>query len=78
MMSIFAEYNPDGTLQLGKASDQTDGFAYSFQTIEDSVALAERVKITRRLTWHLLITDKHWSCNKNSKIKIRIGRKFYN
>ncbi|MCW3090029.1 MAG: TonB-dependent receptor [Ferruginibacter sp.] len=48
MMPIFSVYNTDGTLQLGKASEQTDGFAYSFQTIENPVALAERVKITRK------------------------------
>ena len=35
-------------LQVGKASEQTDGYAYSFQTIENPVALAERVKITRK------------------------------
>lgn len=48
MMPFFALNNPDGSLQLGKASEQTDGFAYSFQTIENPVALAERVNITRK------------------------------
>lgn len=48
MMPIFSLYNADGTLQLGKASEQTDGYAYSFQTIENPVALAEKVNITRK------------------------------
>jgi TonB-linked SusC/RagA family outer membrane protein len=50
MMPFFAEYNPDGTLQLGQASQQTDGFSYAFQTIENPVALAQRVKVTRQGT----------------------------
>ncbi len=48
MMPIFSVYNPDGTLQLGRASEQTDGYAYSFQTIENPVALAKKVNITRK------------------------------
>jgi TonB-linked SusC/RagA family outer membrane protein len=48
MMPIFPVYNEDGTLQLGRASQRTDGFLYSFQTIENPVALAEKVKITRK------------------------------
>jgi len=47
-MPIFPLNNPDGSLQLGQASAQTDGFAYSFQGIENPVALAQRVKITRK------------------------------
>ncbi|MBS1564766.1 MAG: TonB-dependent receptor [Bacteroidetes bacterium] len=49
-MPIFAEYNPDGSLQLGKAAEQTDGYSYNFQGIENPVALAQRVNITRRAT----------------------------
>jgi TonB-linked SusC/RagA family outer membrane protein len=48
MMPIFSLYNADGTLQLGKASEQTDGYAYSFQTIENPVAQAQKVNITRK------------------------------
>lgn len=47
-MPIFPVYNPDGSLQLGQAAQQTDGYAYAFQGIENPVALAERVKITRK------------------------------
>ena len=48
MMPIFSQYNADGTLQLGRAAELTDGFGYSFQGIENPVALAERVNITRK------------------------------
>ena len=47
-MPIFPLNNPDGSLQLGQAAQQTDGFAYAFQGIENPVALAERVNITRK------------------------------
>lgn len=47
-MPFFPLYNEDGTLQLGRAAEQTDGFGYSFQGIENPVALAERVNITRK------------------------------
>ncbi len=47
-MPIFPLNNPDGSLQLGQASQQTDGYAYAFQSIENPVALAQRVKITRK------------------------------
>ena len=49
-MPFFALNNPDGSLQLGKAAEQTDGYAYGFQGIENPVALAERVNITRKGT----------------------------
>ncbi|WP_461398368.1 SusC/RagA family TonB-linked outer membrane protein [Flavitalea sp.] len=48
MMPIFAVYNPDGSLQLGKAAERFDGFTYSLQGIENPVALAEKVNITRK------------------------------
>jgi TonB-linked SusC/RagA family outer membrane protein len=48
MMPFFPAYNADGSLQLGQASQQTDGYSYGFQTIENPVALAERVNITRK------------------------------
>ncbi len=47
-MPIFPLYEPDGSLSLGKAAERTDGFQYAFQGIENPVALAERVKITRK------------------------------
>lgn len=47
-MPFFPEYNDDGTLQLGQAAQHTDGYSYAFQSIENPVALAERVKITRK------------------------------
>lgn len=50
MMPIFPAYNADGSLQLGRASERTDGFTYAFQTIENPVALAEKVNITRKGT----------------------------
>lgn len=49
-MPFFPEYNPDGSLALGQAAQQTDGFSYAFQGIENPVALAQRVNITRKGT----------------------------
>ncbi|MCM5529061.1 TonB-dependent receptor [Parasegetibacter sp. NRK P23] len=48
MMPIFPVYNTDGSLQLGRASERTDGYQYAFQTIENPVALAQKVNITRK------------------------------
>ena len=47
---IFPAYNPDGSLALSYANEgaQIDGYTYAFQGIENPLALAQRVKITRK------------------------------
>jgi TonB-linked SusC/RagA family outer membrane protein len=49
-MPIFPAYNPDGSLALSYANAGAlfDGFAYAFQGIENPLALAQRVKTTRK------------------------------
>lgn len=51
-MPIFPAYNADGSLVLADkgSAAQTDGFAYAFQGIENPLALAQRVNITRKGT----------------------------
>jgi TonB-linked SusC/RagA family outer membrane protein len=49
-MPFFPLNRPNGSLALGDASIPIDGYTYAFQTIENPVALAERVKITRKGT----------------------------
>lgn len=49
-MPIFPEYNPDGSLALGAASQPIDGYTHSFQGIENPVALATKIKISRNGT----------------------------
>lgn len=78
MMPFFAEYNPDGTLQLGQASQLTDGFSYAFQTIENPVALAQRVNITRKGTRSTINTNASYEIIPNLTAKINLGGQLYN
>ena len=77
MMPFFAEYNPDGTLQLGQASQQTDGFQYGFQTIENPVALAERVNITRLGTRGTINTNASYEIIPDLVAKVNVGGQLY-
>ena len=49
-MPIIPAFNPDGSLALSydNAAKQFDGYTYAFQGIENPLALAQRVKITRK------------------------------
>ncbi len=78
MMPIFPVYNPDGTLQLGQASQQTDGFQYGFQTIENPVALAERVKITRKGLRATFNSNAVYQIIPSLSAKINVGLQNYN
>ncbi|ANH81061.1 SusC/RagA family protein [Niabella ginsenosidivorans] len=49
-MPIFPVYNDDGSLALGLPSQPIDGYTHSFQGIENPVALATKIKITRKGT----------------------------
>lgn len=79
-MPIFPVYNPDGTLMTSDkgSSAQTDGFAYSFQGIENPLALAQRVNIRRkglRATYNATIA---YEIIKNLVAKANIGGSTYN
>lgn len=79
-MPIFPVYNPDGTLMTSDkgSSAQTDGFAYSFQGIENPLALAQRVNIRRkglRATYNATVA---YEIIKNLVAKANIGGSTYN
>ncbi len=78
-MPIFPAYNPDESLATADkgAGAQTDGFAYAFQGIENPVALAQRVKITRngtRATFNAAVT---YEVAKNLFAKVNAGGSNY-
>ena len=77
-MPFFAEYNPDGTLQLGKAAEQTDGFSYAFQGIENPVALAQRVVITRKATRSTYNANATYEIIPRLFAKVNLGAQTYN
>jgi TonB-linked SusC/RagA family outer membrane protein len=77
MMPFFSEFNPDGSLQLGKASEQTDGYSYGFQTIENPVALAQRVKITRVGTRATANANASYDIAPGLTAKISLGGQLY-
>ncbi|MBI2284126.1 MAG: TonB-dependent receptor [Bacteroidetes bacterium] len=79
-MPIFPVYNPDGTLMTSDkgSSAQTDGFAYSFQGIENPLALAQRVNIRRkglRATYNATVA---YEIIKNLVAKANIGGSTFN
>lgn len=78
-MPIFPAYNADGSLVTADkgAGAQTDGFAYAFQGIENPVALAERVKITRNGTRATFNTSMTYEVAKNLFAKVNAGGSNY-
>lgn len=79
-MPIFPVYNPDGTLMTSDkgSSARTDGFAYSFQGIENPLALAQRVNIRRkglRATYNATVA---YEIIKNLVAKANIGGSTFN
>jgi TonB-linked SusC/RagA family outer membrane protein len=78
MMPIFPVYNPDGSLQLGKASEQTDGYSYSLQTIENPVALAERVNTRRKGLRGTYSGNAVYQILPSLSAKINLGMAHYN
>ena len=78
MMPIFSVYNADGTLQLGKASEQTDGYAYSFQTIENPVAQAQKVNITRKGLRGTYNATAAYQILPALMVKVNLGLQTYN
>lgn len=78
-MPIFPAYNPDGSLALSNtgAAAQTDGFAYAFQGIENPLALAERVKITRKGTRGTYNANATYEIIKDLLFKVNLGAETY-
>ncbi len=77
-MPFFPEYNPDGSLALGQASQQPDGYGYAFQTIENPVALAQRVKITRKGTRGTYNANATYEFFPGLTGKVNLGAQTYN
>jgi len=78
MMPIFSAYNPDGSLQLGRAAERTDGFTYSFQGIENPVALAEKVNITRKGMRGTFNGNATYEIVPGLNAKVNLGLQTYN
>jgi len=78
-MPIFPAYNADGSLALANtgAGAQTDGYAYSFQGIENPLALAQRVKITRKGTRATYNANATYEIIKDLSFKINLGGETY-
>jgi TonB-linked SusC/RagA family outer membrane protein len=77
-MPIFPEYNADGSLALGLPSIPVDGFTYGFQTIENPVALAERVNITRKGIRSTYNANATYEILPDLSAKINLGIQTYN
>jgi len=79
-MPIFPVYNSDGTLSTADkgAGAQTDGFGYSFQGIENPLALAQRVNIKRKGTRATYNVNTVYQVVKNLSAKVNIGGGTYN
>lgn len=76
-MPFFPQYNTNGTLALGQAAQQTDGYPYGFQGIENPVALAQRVNITRKGTRATYNANATYEIIPNLNAKINIGGQTY-
>jgi TonB-linked SusC/RagA family outer membrane protein len=77
---IFPAFNADGSLALSNqsAGAQFDGFAYAFQGIENPLALAQRVKITRKGLRATINTSATYEIIRNLSFKINFGGQSYN
>ncbi|MDO6430425.1 TonB-dependent receptor [Flavitalea sp. BT771] len=78
-MPIFPAFNPDGTLATADkgAGAQTDGFAYAFQGIENPLALAQRVKITRKGTRATYIANATYQIINGLAFRVNLGGETY-
>ncbi|WP_315824621.1 SusC/RagA family TonB-linked outer membrane protein [Paraflavitalea speifideaquila] len=77
-MPFFPLYNADGSLALGAAASPIDGYNYSFQGIENPVALAERVNITRKATRGTYNASATYDFIPGLQGKVNIGAQTYN
>jgi len=78
-MPIFPAFNPDGSLATADkgAGAQTDGYAYAFQGIENPLALAQRVKITRKGTRATYTMNSTYEIIKDLSFRINLGGESY-
>jgi len=78
-MPIFPAFNPDGTLQTADqgAANRFDGYTYSFQGIENPLALAQRVKITRKGTRAMYQASASYEIIKDLVFKANLGGETY-
>ena len=78
-MPIFPAYNPDGTLAMSyaNAGAQFDGFSYAFQGIENPLALAQRVKTTRKGTRATFNANATYEIIKDLSFKVNLGGQSY-
>jgi TonB-linked SusC/RagA family outer membrane protein len=78
-MPIFPAFNADGTLATADkgAGAQTDGFAYAFQGIENPLALAQRVKITRKGTRATYLANATYQIIKDLAFRVNLGGETY-
>jgi TonB-linked SusC/RagA family outer membrane protein len=78
-MPIFPAFNPDGTpaLSYDNAAKQFDGFTYAFQGIENPLALAQRVKITRKGVRTTANASATYEIIKNLSFKVNLGGQSY-
>lgn len=76
---IFPAYNDDGSLALSYANEgaQFDGYSYAFQSIENPLALAQRVKITRKGTRTTFNANASYDIIKNLSFKVNLGGQSY-
>lgn len=77
-MPIFPVYNADGSYALGLPAIPIDGYNYAFQTIENPVALADRVKITRKGTRGTYGASATYEFLPGFSGKVNLGAQTYN
>ncbi|NII28832.1 TonB-dependent receptor [Pseudoflavitalea sp. X16] len=77
-MPIFPVYNANGSYALGNAAIPIDGYNYAFQGIENPVALADRVKITRKGTRGTYNASASYEFFPGLSGKVNIGAQTYN
>jgi len=78
-MPIFPAFNPDGSLALSyaNAGANFDGYSYSFQGIENPLALAQRVKVTRKGVRTTANASATYEIIKNLSFKVNLGGQSY-
>ncbi len=79
-MPIFPAFHEDGSLVLANegAGAQFDGFSYAFQGIENPLALAQRVKITRKGTRSTYNASATYQIYKDLSFRVNLGGENYN
>lgn len=78
-MPIFPAFHEDGSLSLSNegAGAQFDGYSYAFQGIENPLALAQRVKITRKGTRSTFNVSAAYEIYKDLSFKVNLGGENY-